>query len=148
MIFYFASIFESGQIVERESYDSATFDRDVVTRYRQLIDEGEDFGEDLSDVHLEWTTTGAQTAIIEVSSGKGDLITHLLGATDGDAVSKELHDILTVIHNPGEPVGNVLELKARPLALCLLPSATDELRALSRYPIALAAAFFEAISVT
>jgi hypothetical protein len=146
MIFYLASIFESGHIVEQDQFDSATFDRSAVAQYRSLIDKGEDFGEDLGEVHLEFTTTGPKSAIIEMSSDKGDVVMHLLGNTDPDAAMKELANVFTTIHDPQEPVGEVFQLKARPLALALLADASPAVRGLSRYPIALAAAFFEAKS--
>ena len=146
MIFYFASIFESGHVVEQEAFDSATFDRTAVAKFLNLINKGEDFGEDMEEVHLEYTTTGSKSAIIEISSEKGDVIIHLLGNTDPDAAGKELNDVFTSVHNPEEPVEEVFQIRARPLALAVLPDATPDVRVLSRYPIALAAAFFEAKS--
>ena len=143
MIFYFASIFESGSVVEQERFDSETFDRNTVAYYLNLINKGEDFGEDLEEVHLEYMTSGPKMAIIEISSTKGDLILHLLGNTDADAAMKELKNVLTTIHNPEETEGEAFQIKTRPLALALLPNATPDVRSLSRYPIALAAAFFE-----
>src|SRR5476649_1710646 len=81
MIFYFASIFESGHIVEQERFESDTFDRNALAHYLHLINEGQDFGEDLEEVHLEYLTTGPKSAIIEVSSEKGEVTMHLLGNT-------------------------------------------------------------------
>jgi hypothetical protein len=69
-----------------------------------------------------------------------------LGNTDPDAARKELNDVFITIHNPEEPVGEILQIKTWPLALAVLTDAIPEVRALSRYPIALAAAFFEAKS--
>jgi hypothetical protein len=143
MTFYFASIFASGQIVEQEKFESATFDRNAVAYYLNLINKGEDFGEDLEEVHLEYSTSGPNSAILEISSQKGDVILHLLGNTDPDAARKELNDVYDNIRNPEEPVGEILQIMTRPLALALLPDATPDVRALSRYPIVLAAAFFE-----
>ena len=99
MIFFFTSIFESGQIVEQERFDSQTFDRNAVVYYVNLIDKGEDFGEDMDEVHLEYITTGPKTAIIEISSAKGDVILHLLGNTDPDAAMKDLKNVAAAIHN-------------------------------------------------
>src|ERR1022692_3901287 len=135
MIFYFASIFESGHIVEQERFESDTFDRNAVAHYLHLINEGQDFGEDLAEVHLEYLTTGPKSAIIEVSSEKGDVIMHLLGNTDPDAAMKELNNVLTTIQNAEEPAGEVVQIMTRPLVLVHLPEATPELLALSRYPI-------------
>jgi hypothetical protein len=146
MIFYFASIFESGQIVEQQRFDSQTFDRSAVAHYLNLINKGEDFGEDLEEVHLEYMTSGPKTAIIEISSAQGDVVIHLLGNTDPDASMKELKGVFATIHNPGEPEGEAFQIRTRPLALALLPDAAPEARSLARYPIALAAAFFEAKS--
>ena len=143
MIFYFASIFESGHIVEQERFESDTFDRNAVAHYLHLINEGQDFGEDLEEVHLEYLTTGPKSAIIEVSSEKGDVTMHLLGNTDADSAMKELNTIFSTIHNTDEPVGEVVQIRTRPLALVVVPDATPDVLALSRYPIALAAAFFE-----
>jgi hypothetical protein len=143
MVFYFASIFESGHIVEQEKFESETFARNAVAYYLNLINKGEDFGEDLEEVHLEYSATGSNSAILEVSSEKGDVIIHLLGNTDPEDARKELNDVFTTIHNPEEPVGEIFQIKTRPLALAVLPDATPDVRALSRYPIALAAAFFE-----
>jgi hypothetical protein len=148
MIFCFAAIFESGQIVEQERLDSGTFDRNAVANYRKLIDAGEDFGDDLANAHLEYTSTGQNTALVEISSDKGDIVMHLFGTTDPAAALRDLKNVLTTIHNPDEPIGDILQNKTWPLALTLLPAdAGPDVRALSRYPIALAAAFFEAKSI-
>jgi hypothetical protein len=147
MIFFFASIFESGQIVEQERLDSATFDRGAVTNYRKLIDTGEDFGDDLAEAHLEYTATGPKTALVEISSAKGDVVLHLFASTDPGAALQDLKTVLTTIHNPGEPVGDILQIKSWPLALALLSEATPDVRSLARFPIALAAAFFESKSI-
>ena len=143
MIFHFASIFGSGHLVEQERFESATFDRNSVAYYLHLINKGEDFGEDLEEVHLEYLTTGPKSAIIEISSEKGDVIMHLLGNTDPDAAMKELNNVLTTIQDAAEPTGEIVQIKTRPLVLVHLPEATPEFLALSRYPIVLAAAFFE-----
>ena len=143
MIFHFASIFGSGHVVEQESFDSATFDRTAVAYYLHLISKGEDFGEDLEEVHLEYLTTGPKSAIIEVSSEKGDVVMNLLGNTDPDAAMKELNNVLTTIQNAEGPAGEIVQIKTRPLALAHLSEATPGFLALSRYPIVLAAAFFE-----
>ena len=143
MIFYFASIFESGHIVDQERFESDTFDRNAVARFLHLINEGQDFGEDLEEVHLEYLTTGPKSATIEVSSEKGDVTMHLLGNTDPESAMKELNTIFSTIHNTEEPVGEIIQIRTRPLALALVPDATQDVLALSRYPIALAAAFFE-----
>jgi hypothetical protein len=143
MIFHFASIVGSGHLVEQEGFDSASFDRISVAYYLDLISKGEDFGEDLEEVHLEYLTTGPTSAIIEVSSEKGDVTMHLLGNSDPDAAMKELNNVLATIQNAEEPAGEIVQIKTRPLALAHLPEATPELLALSRYPIVLAAAFFE-----
>jgi hypothetical protein len=100
MIFYFASIFESGRIVEQERFESGTFDRNAVAHYLHLLGEGQDFGEDLEEVRLEYLTTGPRSAIIEVSSGKCDVIMHLLANTDPDSAMKELKYFVTA--HPGE----------------------------------------------
>jgi hypothetical protein len=143
MIFHFASIFGSGKVVEQESFESASFERASVARYLHLIKKGEDFGEDLEEVHLEYLTTGPKSAIIEVSSAQGDVIMHLLGNTDPDAAMKELANVLTTIQDSEEPAGEIVQIKTRPLAIVRLSEATPEFLALSRYPIVLAAAFFE-----
>ena len=143
MTFYFASIFESGHIVDQERFESDTFDRNAVARFLHLINEGQDFGEDLEEVHLEYLTTGPKSATIEVSSEKGDVTMHLLGNTDPESAMKELNTIFSTIHNTEEPVGEIIQIRTRPLALALVPDATQDVLALSRYPIALAAAFFE-----
>lgn len=143
MIFQFASIFGSGKVAEQERFESATFDRTSVAYYLHLIKKGEDFGEDLEEVHLEYLTTGPKSAIIEVSSETGDVIMHLLGNTDPDAAMKELNNVFATIRNAEEPAGEMVQFTTRPLALAHLPEATPELLTLSRYPIVLAAAFFE-----
>ena len=143
MIFHFASFFGSGHVVEQERFESTTFDRTSVAYYLHLIGKGEDFGEDLAEVHLEYLTTGPKSAIIEVSSEKGDVTMHLLGNTDPDSAMKELNTIFSTIHNTDEPVGEVVQIRTRPLALVLVPDASPDVLVLSRYPIALAAAFFE-----
>src|SRR5450631_1537027 len=131
MNFYFASIFESGHIVEQERFESDTFDRNAVAHYVQLIGEGQDFGEDLEEVHLEYLTTGPKSAIVEVSSGKGDVTMHLLGNTDAASAMKELSTILATIQNTQQPVGEAVQILARPLALVLVPDATPDVLALS-----------------
>src|SRR5437868_14629786 len=113
MIFHFASIFGSGHVVEQESFESATFDRTAIARYLQLINKGEDFGEDLEEVHLEYLKTGPRSAVVEVSSEKGDIIMHLLGNTDPDAAMKELASVLTTIENTEGPAGEIVQIKAR-----------------------------------
>jgi hypothetical protein len=143
MIFNFASIFESGHIVEQERFESDTFDRNAVAHYVQLINEGQDFGEDLDEVHIEYSATGPKSAIIEVSSEKGDVTMHLLGDTDPDSAVRELNSILSTIRDTEEPMGEIVNVATRPLALVVVPDATPDVLALSRYPIALAAAFFE-----
>jgi hypothetical protein len=143
MIFYFASIFESGQIVEQEKFESDTFDRNAVAHYLRLIDEGQDFGEDLEEVRIEFLTTGPKSAIVEVSSGKGNVTLHLLGSTDAASVMEELNTILATIQNAEQPVGEAVQIRTRPLVLALIPESTPDVLALARYPIALAAAFFE-----
>ena len=143
MIFHFASFIGAGHVVEQESFESATFDRTSVAYYVHLINKGEDFGEDLEEVHLEYLTTGPKSAIIEVSSEKGDIVMHLLGNTAPDATMKELKNVLATIQNAVEPAGEIIQIKTRPLALAHLSETTPEFLALSRYPIVLAAAFFE-----
>jgi hypothetical protein len=95
------------------------------------------------EVHLEYLATGPKSAIIDVSSGKGDVTMHLLGNTDAASAMKELSTILATIQNTQQPVGEAVQILARPLALVLVPDASPDVLALSRYPIALAAAFFE-----
>ncbi len=146
MIFYYAAILESGEIVEQERFESGTFDRNAVGHYFDLIKKGEDFGEDLADAHLEFSGTGPNSATVEISSEKGDVITHLLGSTSPAAATEELKNVFTTVHNPGEPVGEGFKIQTRPLALVLLPDGTAGARALARYSIVLAAAFFEEMS--
>jgi hypothetical protein len=108
MIFYFASIFESGHIVEQQRFDSATFDRSLVARYVELINKGEDFGEDLEQVHLEYSATGPKTVVVEISSDKGDVTVHLLANIDPAAARNDLKNVFTTIHEPDEPAGEIL----------------------------------------
>jgi hypothetical protein len=146
MIFFFASIHESGQIIERERFDTSTFDRKAVADYRKLIDAGEDFGDDLGDAHVEYTSESPDLAIIEISSAKGDVVLHLFASADPETAGQDLRNVLTDIHSPGEPIGDILQNNSWPLAMALLADASADLRSLARYPIALAAAFFEAKS--
>jgi hypothetical protein len=41
------TIFESAHLVEQARFESDTFDRNAVAHYLHLINEGQDFGEDL-----------------------------------------------------------------------------------------------------
>ena len=131
MDFYFLSAFGSGEVVERQQFNSATFDRDQLARYADLINKGL-FQVELGDVHLDFRPAGPKSANVEVLSESSFVVVQLLGsAEDGPDAA-------------GEPLGEITGIDARPLMLALLPEGVEEAPNLARYPVALAAAFFEA----
>ena len=67
MDFYFLSAFGSGEVVERQQFNSATFDRDQLARYADLINKGL-FQVELGDVHLDFRPAGPKSANVEVLS--------------------------------------------------------------------------------
>jgi len=149
MNFYFVSAFGSGQVVERQTFDSATFDRNEMARYVDRINQGEAFAEDLGDIRIEYRPFGPRLASVEVLSPTSFVIVHLLGSTDPDGAKDEINKVFSLIHDldastADEAVGEVAQVSSRPLVLALLPEGEEEARNLARYPVALAAAFFEA----
>ena len=131
MHFHFLSAFGSGEVIDRQRFDSATFDRGQLARYADLIDKGP-FVVDLGDVHLDYRPVGAKSASVEVLSESSFVVVQFLGSVeDGPDAA-------------GEPLGEITGIDARPLVLALLPEGVEEAPNLARYPLALAAAFFEA----
>jgi hypothetical protein len=149
MKFHFVSAFGSGQVVERQTFDSATFDRNEMARYVDRINQGEAFAVDLGDIRLDYHPLGPKLASVEVLSPTSFIIVHLLGSTDPAGAKDEINKAFSLIHDldastAEEAVGEVARIDARPLVLALLPEGEEEARNLARYPVALAAAFFEA----
>jgi hypothetical protein len=149
MYFQFVSTFCSGHVVEQQGFDSATFDRGRVARYLDLIRRGEAFVEDVGDIRLDYRPLAPRQARVEVLSPSSFVVVHLLGSTGPDDAMREIGEAFGGLHGideaaGGETVGEVARVNDGPLVLALLPEGEEGARDLARYPVALAAAFFEA----